>query len=189
MRPSANDCWLPTAAFASSSSQLPALLLAKCLLCCKQIAIGHGSFAFDSRGSALPSWPMAANGKAKRLLGGGSWGILQPHRRRGGSGSGRCVSARTREGSKQPLPLHPAIAIRLRQMANVLGGGGEWPSLAELLAAAAAAAAAIGPFVSAALPALHSPMAKRQIAAANGKWQSRLWNQIAAAAAASKCCC
>jgi len=48
-----------------------------------------------------------------------------------GSGSGRCVSARTRERSDQPLPLHPAIAICLRRMANVLGGGGEWPWLAE----------------------------------------------------------
>jgi len=49
----------------------------------------------------------------------------------GGGGVGRCVSARTRERSDQPLPLHPAIAIRLRRMANVLGGGGEWPWLAE----------------------------------------------------------
>jgi hypothetical protein len=49
----------------------------------------------------------------------------------GGGGVGRCVSARTRERSDQPLPLHPAIAIRLRRMANVLGGGGEWSWLAE----------------------------------------------------------
>jgi hypothetical protein len=71
---------------------LPALLLAKCLLCCKQIAIGHGGFAFDSRGGfafakrrlclgqmANGGFAFLANGKAKKL--GGSWGILQPHRR------------------------------------------------------------------------------------------------------------
>jgi hypothetical protein len=54
-----------------------------------------------------------------------SWGILQPHRRRRAArGSGRCVSARTRERSRRPLPLQPAFAC-----GEWLAGGGEWPGL------------------------------------------------------------
>jgi len=41
-----------------------------------------------------------------------------------GSRSGRCVSARTREGSRRPLPLQPAFAC-----GEWLAGGGEWPGL------------------------------------------------------------
>ena len=59
-----------------------------------------------------------------------SWGILQPHRRRRAArGSGRCVSARTRERSRRPLPLQPAFAIRRRRSGEWLAGGGEWPGL------------------------------------------------------------
>ncbi len=89
--------------------------------------------------AALHSWPMAKRQKGCWVVEAGEFS--SPTVVRGGSGSGRCVSARTREGSKQPLPLQPAFAC-----GKWLAGGGEWPSLAELLAAAAAA---IGPFVSA----------------------------------------
>jgi hypothetical protein len=133
----ANDCWLlpSTAALASSSSQWPAL----------QMAIGHGGLAFDSRGGRLCqaagftySLKRMANGSqwpSGFLLegGGGSWGNSPaPPAARGGSSSGRCVSAHTREHSEQPLPLHPAI--RLRRMCWVAAASGPaWQSYWLLL--------------------------------------------------------
>jgi len=81
-----------------------------------------------------------------------SWGILQPHRRRRAArGSGRCVSARTRERSRRPLPLQPAFAC-----GEWLAGGGEWPGLGLGLAAAPApaTAAAAAPAAAAAASAL-----------------------------------
>ena len=83
----------------------------------------------------------------------------------GGGGVGRCVSARTRERSDQPLPLHPAIAIRLRRMANVLGGGGEWPWLAEHFAGGYLLA---GYLLAGALPLRHWRMQT-----APGYWRRR----------------
>ncbi len=141
MRPSVNDCWLPTAAFASSSSQWPALLPAKCLLCCKRFAFGkcHWSrrlciqfqrrlclcqaagFAFLANGSQWQSEKAAAGRWVEEEAG----EFSSPTVARGGSG--RCVSACTREGSKQPLPLHPAICLR-RMCWVVAASGPAWQS-------------------------------------------------------------
>jgi hypothetical protein len=68
-----------------------------------------------------------------------------------GSRSGRCVSARTRERSRRPLPLQPAFAC-----GEWLAGGGEWPGLGLGLAAAPApaTAAAAAPAAAAAASAL-----------------------------------
>ncbi len=116
-------------------------------------------------------WLLAARWRVEEEAG----KFSSPTVARGGSGSGRCVSAHTRERSEQPLPLHPAI--RLRRMCWVAAASGPaWQSYWLLLLLL--------------LPLL--PLAKKAKPAAGQAGKQKLfaavighWPLVAAAAAAA----